>query len=183
MLYAELNKSEKTISIKGEPDSTQLLLNFLIVGDKGESVDLKHVDFGYQLKTGGRVVLEETWPIPGIRFGLQKPGSITVANQEIEMSTDYHLLVWYGEDGHRSTDSLLFNSGMPPKEYESMIWNEELRKWDYLKPYPEVETDEPIRYFWNEHILDWEEDVEYKEFYSNPENAIIVTEDYLEDYS
>ena len=172
MFYAELDKKEKTIKLKGDPDANFLLLTFLIIGNKGEKVDLKDMRFGYQLKSGNDVLLEQEWPPRGIRFAEHDPVAITVVNEKIKLSTDYQLLVWYSEGDYRAADTVFFNSGMPPKEYDSMVWDEETEQWDYLKPYPEVKEDEIVRYFWNEEILDWEEDVEYREFYSDPKNRI-----------
>jgi len=171
MFTCLIDVDNNQISLEGETDAKNLFVGFVIDSKQHEKLNLKNISFGYQLKNDKGVVLESSWPIFGMRFGIQKPGQITSVSEKININTDYTLLVWYEDGIHRETAVEKFNSGLPFKEYESMVWNEKREDWDMLKPYPEVEGDEPIRYFWNEEILDWEEDVEYREFFSKEAEA------------
>jgi hypothetical protein len=148
-----INLENKNITIEGGHEAKRLIIDFVVVGDEDKKYDFKQVSFGYQLQKNNDEIVEESWPIPGIKFGKLSPGAITSADIKLEVDTDYKLLVWYTRDIYRHSDFKMFNSGRPYKAYDSMVWNEEIEEWDMLKPYPEDAT-EPM--FWNEEKLDWE---------------------------
>jgi len=148
-----IDLANKNITIEGEHEAKRLIIDFIVVGEEGEKYDFKQVNFGYQLQKNNDEIVEESWPIPGIKFGKLAPGIITSADIKLEVDTDYKLLVWYTRDIYRHSDIKIFNSGRPYKAYDSMIWNEEAEEWDMLKPYPEGSTEPMI---WNEDKLEWE---------------------------
>jgi len=154
---ALVNSIKDTISLSGEQHYHCIILEF-VVEDEGARQDFRKVSFGYSLKQGSSVISEDAWPYKGMRFGGYNNGAITSVKIELEMETDYELTVWYKKQDVYREKILNFNSGRPPKRFESMIWNEEKKDWDFVKPYPENTEKE---YIWNEEKLDWEEfDVE-----------------------
>ena len=148
-----IDLANKNITIEGGHEAKRLIIDFIVVGEEDKKYDFKEVSFGYQLQKNGGEIVEETWPIPGIKFGKLAPGIITSADIKLEVDTDYKLLVWYTRDIYRHSDMKMFNSGRPFKAYDSMVWNEKTEEWDILKPYPE-DAKEPM--FWNEEKLEWE---------------------------
>jgi hypothetical protein len=149
-----IDLANKNITIEGGNEAKRLIIDFVVVGEEDQKYNFKDVNFGYQLQINNGEIVEESWPIPGIKFGKLAPGIITSADIELEIETDYKLLVWYTRDIYRHSDTKIFNSGRPYKAYDSMVWNEEIEEWDMLKPYPEDSTG-PM--FWNEEKLDWVE--------------------------
>ena len=146
-----IDLANNNITIEGGNEAKRLIIDFIAVGEEGQKYDFKDVSFGYQLQKGEEIV-EESWPIPGIRFGKIAPGIITSADIKLDIDTDYKLLVWYERQIYRHTDVKLFNSGRPFKAYDSMVWNAETEEWDMLKPYPD---DIENFYEWNEEKLEW----------------------------
>lgn len=148
-----IDLENKNITIEGGHEAKRLIVDFMVVGEEDQKYDFKGVSFGYQIQKDGGEIIEETWPIHGIRFGKLSPGIITSADIPLEIDTDYKLLVWYTRGTYRHHDIKMFNSGRPYRAYDSMVWNEETEEWDMLKPYPE-DAKEPM--FWNEENLEWE---------------------------
>jgi len=143
----------KNITIEGGHEAKRLIIDFVVAGEEGKKYDFKDVSFGYQLQKNNDEIVEESWPIPGLRFNKFSPGLITSADIKLDIDTDYKLLVWYTRQIYRHSDIKMFNSGKPHKDFESMVWNEEIEEWEMLKPYPE-NASEPM--FWNEENLNWE---------------------------
>jgi hypothetical protein len=148
-----IDLANNNITIEGGHEAKRLIIDFVVAGEEGQSYDFKDVNFGYQIQKNNDEIVEESWPIPGIKFGKLSPGIITSADIKLEVDTDYKLLVWYTRDIYRHSDTKLFNSGRPFKAYDSMVWNEETEEWEMLKPYPE---DNENYYIWNEESLEWE---------------------------
>ena len=148
-----IDLENKNITLEGGYEAKRLIIDFIAVGEDDQKYDFKNVSFGYQIQKNGGEIVEESWPVPGIKFGKLPPGGITSADIKLEIDTHYKLLVWLTQGTHRQTDIRIFNSGKPFKAYESMIWNEEEEDWEMLKPYPEDATEPMV---WNEEILEWE---------------------------
>jgi len=134
-------------------ESKRLIIHFILTGEEQKQFNLKNLSFGYRLEKEGREVIENSWPMKPLKFGVFTPGTITSADIDLTIDTDYSLVVWcqYGE--YEASQVKKFNTGKPFRAYDSMVWNEETEEWDMLKPYPEDAT-EPM--FWNEEKLDWE---------------------------
>jgi hypothetical protein len=148
-----IDLANKNITIEGGNEAKRLIIDFVVVGEEDQKYNFKDVSFGYQLQINNEEIVEESWPIPGIKFGKLAPGIITSADIQLQVDTDYKLLVWYTRDIYRHSDTRIFNSGKPYKAYDSMVWNAETEEWDMLKPYPK-DAKEPMR--WDEENLEWE---------------------------
>lgn len=148
-----IDLENKNIKIDLGYEAKRLIIDFVVAGEDGSQKDFKDVRFGYQLQKDNEEIVEDSWPIPGIKFGKLSPGVITSADVKLNIDTDYRLLVWYERDTYRHTDLAIFNSGRPYKMYDSMVWNKETEEWDMLKPNPE---DGENHYVWNEEKLEWE---------------------------
>jgi hypothetical protein len=148
-----IDLANNNITIEGGHEAKRLIIDFVVVGEENKKYDFKDVSFGYQIQKNNDEIVEESWPIPGIRFGEMSSGIITSADIKLEVDTDYKLLVWYTRDIYRHHDIKIFNSGRPFKMYDSMVWNEDSEEWEMLKPYPEDAIDFMV---WNEEKLDWE---------------------------
>ena len=147
-----IDVENRKINIEGSPSSKRLILDFVLVNSHGQKSNFKNIKFGYQLQKSNDEIIEESWPVQGLVFGYLDPGTITSADQELEIDTNYKLLVWYTEGDYRNTEVTTFNTGLPEKAFESMVWNEQTKDWDMLKPYP-IDAKEAV--FWDEDILEW----------------------------
>ena len=152
--FASIDVEQNTITLDGEQEHNQIILDFVLLGEKDKRYDLRKVSFGYQLMSGDQMISEKSWPFPRMRFSGHQPGGLTADKVELTIDTDYKLLVWYAKENIRDTDTILFNTGKPPKAFDSMIWNEELEEWEFIKPYP---YEKEHRQIWNEEKLDWED--------------------------
>ena len=148
-----INLEDNTIKIDQGHEAKRLIIDFAIDGKKEKKYSCTDLDFGYQLQINNDQIIEESWPIPGIRFAELQPDIVTSADIKLKVDTDYKLLCWFTKDGIRETAMAIFNSGRPFKAYDSMVWNEETEEWDMFKPYPE---DDENYYVWNEEKLEWE---------------------------
>jgi hypothetical protein len=148
-----IDPKNNNITIQLGYEAKRLIIDFAAAGKEDEQVDFGDIHFGYQLQVGDSEILEESWPIEGVRFGKLSPGVITSADIPLNIDTNYKLLVWYTKGIYRHSDVVLFNSGKPFKGYESMVWNKDIEEWEMLKPYPE---EKGFVYIWNEEDLEWQ---------------------------
>jgi hypothetical protein len=146
----DVEKNE--IRLEGGNEAKRLIIDFLIVGKKNQKYSLQDLSFGYVLYKDNKELEQNSWPVPGIKFGQMAPGIITSTDIKLQIETDYKLYTWFFRDGKKFSAAREFNSERPPKLLNSMVWNESLEEWEMLKPYPKGKG----FHFWNEEKLEWE---------------------------
>ncbi len=156
-LNINIDRLNKKIEITGNPDAKKIFINFKIVDfdilkPRPKEVDISNLSFGYKLTREDGLHFSQFFPPLGVRPLATKHDLINSFDVDLMVETEYRLKVWVEFEGITLIEKKIFNTGLPNKTYQSMIWNTETQDWDFAKKYPQ---DGKI-YRWNEEKIDWE---------------------------
>jgi len=120
----------------------------------GQTVDIRGLSYGADVRVNGELVLEKAWPPPGVMYvSTDQDMLVTERLTNFPPDAECSLSVWVENANGKFTGQTSFTIPRPEQPYASWVWNTKTLIWEAPVPYP----DDNKFYEWDEETQSWVE--------------------------
>jgi hypothetical protein len=121
----------------------------------GQKVDLRGLKFGVQVKEGAKVLLECSYPEPGIQYISSDQPYLKVDRVKWDPETNVNVKIWMRENSKNEVNrTFMVSVPRPSQPYPSWSWDSGNKVWKAPIPMPK----DGKMYYWDESTRSWIED-------------------------
>ena len=118
----------------------------------GQTVDIRGLSYGADVKVDGELVLEKSWPPPGVKYVSTDQNELVTERLKVfPPDAECEFFVWIKGRNGEYTGQTTFTIPRPEQPYPSWVWNTETLRWEAPVPYPDDNND----YEWDEENQQW----------------------------
>lgn len=120
----------------------------------GQTVDIRGLSYGADVRVNGELVLEKSWPPKGVKYvSTDQNELVTERLTTFPPDAECEFSVWIKGRNGEYTGQTTFTIPRPEQPYASWVWNTDTLSWEAPVPYPEDDK----FYTWEEETQSWVE--------------------------
>lgn len=136
--------------IDGYSESIDFYFSFK--SDEDSYVEFDNLRFGYFITLDNNQIVNEEYPKGNVSYINSDQEYLEVSRVDgFRQNRTYQIEFWVENSGNRFFESAEFSIPLPPKPFNSWVWDDEKIEWIAPIAYPEDDQ----AYSWNEELQSW----------------------------